>query len=502
MKGDGPTLLGRDWLTELTLNVDWSSLHCVQVRKSLTKVLDKYSAVFNNELGEAKDFVATLQVDPTVEPKFYKARPVSFAMKQKVEAELDGLLVTGVIEPVKYSNWAVPVVPVMKQDGSIRLCGDFKLTLNKAARPDIYPLPHIDELFATLGEEKPFLSWTYQQLLLAEESRVYTTINTHKGLFRFTRLPFGASAAPAIFQRVMETLLKGIPNVSVYLDDILLSGNSDKAHLDNLEAVLAQLGAAGFRLKQSKCMFFLPEVEYLGHRITADGLHPTTSKVKAISAAPPPKNVAQLKAFLGLVNYYAKFLKNMASILAPLYKLLHKNVKWTWGKEQQSGFEQIKEQLKSDAVLVHYDPTKMLILSCDASPYGLGAVLAHRLQDESERPIAFASRTVSPTEKRYAQLDKEGLAIIFGLKKFHQYLLGQHFIVYSDHKPLTHIFNPSRATPVIASGRIQRWALTIGMCDYEIQYKPGCSKLMLMHAVVYHYQTLRQVFPFRETQFF
>ena len=174
--------------------------------------------------------------------------------------------------------------------------------------------------------------------------------------------------------------------MSVYIDDILVSGNSDKAHLDNLEAVLSRLGAVGFRLKQSKCIFFLPEVEYLGHQITADGLHPTTSK--AIAAAPPPKNVAQLKAFLGLVNYYAKFLKNMASILAPLYKLLHKKVKWAWGEEQQSAFKQIKEQLKSDAVLVHYNPTKMLTLSYDASRYWLGVVLAHRLQDESERPIA------------------------------------------------------------------------------------------------------------------
>ena len=125
MKGDGPTLLGRDLLTKLTLNVDWSSLHCVQVREALSKVLDKHSAVFNNELGKAKDYVATLQVDPTVELKFYKARPVSFAMKHKVEAELDCLLATGVIEPAKYSSWAAPVVPVMKQVGSIRLCGDF-----------------------------------------------------------------------------------------------------------------------------------------------------------------------------------------------------------------------------------------------------------------------------------------------------------------------------------------------------------------------------------------
>ena len=184
-------------------------------------------------------------------------------------------------------------------------------------------------------------------------------------------------------------------------------------------------------------MFFLPEVEYLGHQITADGLRPTTFKVKAIAAAPPPKNVAQLKAFLDLVNYYAKFLKNMAS-LASLYKLLHKNMKWTREEEQQSG---IKEQLKSDAVLVHYDPTKMLILSCDASPYGLGEVLAHRLQDESERPIAFASRTLSPTEERYAQLDKEGLAIIFGLKKFISILSStriiSHWLISSTpHGPL------------------------------------------------------------------
>ena len=177
----------------------------------------------------------------------------------------------------------------------------------------------------------------------------------------------------------------------------------------------------------------------------------------------------------------------MASTLAPQYKLLCKQARWTWQTEQQSAFQQIKEQLKSEALLIHFDPIITLVLSCDASPYGLGAVLSHRLQNDIERPIAFASRTLSPAERRYAQLDKEGLAIIFGLKKFHQYLQGRHFIVYSDHKPLTHLFDPSRAIPVMASACIQRWALTIGMYDYEIQYKPGaqqahadaCSRLPL-----------------------
>ena len=187
------------------------------------------------------------------------------------------------------------------------------------------------------------------------------------------------------------------------------------------------------------------------------------------------------------MNYYGRFLTNFASILAPLYRLLRKHARWMWKTEHESAFQKIKDQLKSDAVLMHFDPSKPLILACDASPYGVGAVLSHRLTNDVERPIAFASRTLAPTEVKYAQLDKEGLAIIFGLKKFHHYLHGKHFIVYTDHKPLTHIFNPARAIPVMASACIQRCALTIGAYDYEIQFKPGpqqahadaCSRLPL-----------------------
>ena len=173
------------------------------------------------------------------------------------------------------------------------------------------------------------------------------------------------------------------------------------------------------------------------------------------------------------MNYYGRFLTNLASTLAPLYKLLRKHARWVWKTEHESAFQKIKDKLKSDAVLMHFDPSKPLILACDASPYGVGAVLSHRLANDVERPITFASRTLAPAEVKYAQLDKEGLAIIFGLKKFHHYLHGKHFIVYTDHKPLTQIFNPGRAIPVMASARIQRWALTFGAYDYEIQFKPG-----------------------------
>ena len=227
------------------------------------------------------------------------------------------------------------------------------------------------------------------------------------------------------------------------------------------------------RLKRSKCAFLLPQVEYLGHQISEKGLQPTTQKLRAIVEAPAPNNVSQLKSFLGMINYYSKFLPNLSTQLAPLYSLLQKKTIWSWGKAQQQAFEKAKQQLVSSQVLAHYDSTKDLLLACDASPYGVGAVLSHRMEDGSERPIAFASRSLSPAEKNYAQLDKEGLAIVFGVKKFHHYLLGRHFTIQSDHKPLQHLFGKLRSVPPMASARIQRWALTLAAYHYDINYKLG-----------------------------
>ena len=217
----------------------------------------------------------------------------------------------------------------------------------------------------------------------------------------------------------------------------------------------------------------LPSIEYLGHKISDKGIQPTEEKVRAIVKAPAPNNVTQLKAFLGMLNYYAKFLPNLSSNLAPLYKLLQKKVRWLWSEEQRQAFQQAKQALTSAKVLVHYDPSKKLILSCDASPYGVGAVLSHKLEDGTEHPVAFASRSLSPAEKKCAQLDKEELAIVFGVRHFHHYLLGRRFTIYSDHKPLLYLFSEDKAIPTMASSRIQRWALTLSAYDYDIVFKPG-----------------------------
>ncbi len=216
-------------------------------------------------------------------------------------------------------------------------------------------------------------------------------INTHKGLFQYTRLPFGISSAPGIFQRVLENVLQNIPGVVNYLDDILISRKSEEEHLLALEEVLKRLANSGLRVKMKKCEFMKPYVDYLGHRIDAEGLHPLPDKVEAIHNAPSPQSVQELKAYSGLHSYYGKFLLKLSSILFPLYRLLRKDVAWEWSEEEEKAFSRSKKM--SSNLLTHYNPQLPLTLACDASAYGIMAVLAHRMSDGSEKPIGYVSRT-------------------------------------------------------------------------------------------------------------
>ena len=256
----------------------------------------------------------------------------------------------------------------------------------------------------------------------------------------------------------------------MYIDDILITGSSEDEHLHNLTQVLSRLESAGMRHKKEKCAFLLPSVSYLGHVICAECLQTDGAKVRAIVDAPERQNVGELRSFLGMVTYYGRFLPDLATTLAPLYQLLRKSTHWRWRGVQRKAFLRIKELLQSGRVLTHYDDELPLILACDASPYGLGAVLSHRMSNGEERPVGFASRTLTKVEKNYSHLDKEALAIIYGVRKFHH---GSQLEIKTDHKPLTHIFHEDRATPTMASGRIQRWALILGSYDYSIQYKEG-----------------------------
>lgn len=484
-------LMGRHWIKELNVLWDVNSIQsCLSQgpQLSLKKVLENHKDLFSEGLGHLKNVKVHLNRISSVEPKFYKARVVPYAYRKKVEEEIERLLHLGILEPVSHSEWATPVVPVLKSNGRIRLCGDFKLTANKATELEQYPLPNVEDLFSRLSGGVSFskidLSDAYCQLELDDSSRDILVINTHRGLFKYTRLPFGVASAPAIFQREMDNLLQGHDNALCYLDDLLVTGTSTEDHLKNLSKVLSTLQAAGIRLHPSKCSFLQSSVEYLGHKIDAEGLHPIQTKLDAIEKAPEPTNVDELRSFLGLLTYYAKFLPNMSTMLAPLYKLLNKNQPWTWSIVEKKAFDRARKQLTSSSLLVHFDEHKEVQLECDASPYGVGAVLSHPSAD-GDRPIAFASRSLTKAERNYSQIEREALSLIFGVTRYRKYLLGRTFTLVTDHQPLVSLFSELKPVAPMAASRIQRWAVILSAYSYRIVYRKGalhanadaCSRL-------------------------
>ena len=374
----------------------------------LPEIMERHAEVFQEELGLMDQFAAKLVVKPGARPRFCRPRPVLFALKGAIEWELNRLEETGVLEKVTHSDWAAPIVVVPKSDGTIRLCGDYKVTVNPVLDVDQYPLPCPKDLMSSLTGD---LSSTYQQMPLDEDSREYVTINTHRGLYRYTRLPFGMESAPAIFQKAMDSVLQGLQHVICYLDDILVTGTTDEEHLQNLDAVLSRLKEQGLRLKEEKCYIWQSSVDYLGNHIDAQGIHVASAKVDALQKAPAPHNVSELRSFLGMINYYRKFIPNLSTLLHPLHALLKDTQSWKWDQECDDAFQAAKQQLSSTPVLVHYDPKLPICLAGDASSYGIGAVLSHILPNRREHPIAYASRTLKPIERNYAQLEKEALSL-------------------------------------------------------------------------------------------
>ncbi|XP_021359256.1 uncharacterized protein K02A2.6-like [Mizuhopecten yessoensis] len=473
----GPPLFGRDWLSHIKL--DWAEIHTVNSMESshvtVTQLIERYKGVFNQSLGTLKGMKAKFILKEGSSPKFFKARSLAFSLRPAVEKELDRLVNLGILTAIDHSDWATPIVVVPKKDSSIRICGDFKVTVNSMLQVDKYPLPKIEDIFANLSGGKHFtkldLRHAYLQMEVAEEDKEYLTINTHRGLFRYNRLVFGIASAPAIWQRTMEQVLQGIPGVQCIIDDMIITGRTDDEHLRNLAEVLGRLEKYGLHANIDKCNIFKEKIELCGHVIDGEGLHKTQDKVDAEVNAVVPETVTQLRAFLGLVNYYGKFLQNLSTVLRPLHQLLEKDTKWSWTQDCQVAFDKVKQMMVSERVLTHYDPNLPVILSCDASPFGLGAVLSHKLPSGDEKPIAFASRSLNAAEKQYAQIDKEAVGIVWGIKRFHPYLYGRHFTLVTDHQPLVSIFNLQKGTSVTTAARLQRYAMFLAGHDYSIEYR-------------------------------
>ncbi|XP_064483050.1 uncharacterized protein K02A2.6-like [Ornithodoros turicata] len=373
-----PTLLGRDWLRHLRLN--WPQIANVNTVNEKVMV-ESYRDVFTKNMGVIKNFSASIVLKEGARPVFCKARPVPYALRDKVEKELRELEKQGVISPVQQSQWATPLDVVPKNGGNgVRLCGDYRVTVNPAITVAHYPLPLPEDVFASLSGGTHFtvldLSKAYLQLEDDESSRELLTVNTSLGLFRMNRLPFGIASAPSIFQSVMDQITTGLQGVACYLDDVLIAGRDCHECVERTEKVLERLRNHGIKVNSDKCQFFRSKVTYLGHEIDKDDLRPTSDKLKAIREAPTPSNVTELKAFLGLLNFYSRFLPNTATVLEPLYKLLKKNAQWQWSADCENSFKRAKELLQNSQVLALYDSEKPLKVTCDASSYGLGVVLS------------------------------------------------------------------------------------------------------------------------------
>lgn len=466
----GPPLLGRDFYNLFCLYI--STINFLELPVDINSLVKEFNKVFAPGLGTFKQGCISIKLkSKNVSPKFFRARPLPFAIKNKVDLELESLEKIGVITPVNYSPWGTPIVPVLKKDGSVRICGDFKVTVNPYIEIDQYPLPRINELFVKLQGGVHFskldLSNAYQQFCLDQSSKELMTISTHKGLYQYNRAPFGIASIPAKFQKIMESLLQGLDGTVVFLDDILITGCNRKEHLIRLKKVLQILQESGLKISLPKSNFFQDQIEYLGFIINKEGLHTSDKKIKAIKDAEQPQNLTQLKSFLGLINYYGSVVPNLATLLHPLYYLLKKDVIWAWSPECDQVFLKIKD-LTSAPILVHYNPD-LPIMSTDASDYGIGGVLSHLYADGSEKPIAFASRTLSDSEK-FSQIEKEGLSIIFSVCKFNQYLYGRKFTLLTDHKALTTIFHPEKAIPQFSANRLRRWAVILSNYQYDIKF--------------------------------
>ena len=379
------------------------------------------------------------------------------------------MLDQGVVRP-STSPWSSPIVMVQKKDGSWRFCVDYR-KVNAVTRQDAYPLPRIDAswtgsaYFTTLD-----LASGYWQVELDNEAKEKSAFSTPSGHFEFNVMPFGLTNAPATFQRLMECVLAGLTpsECLVYLDDIIVFSTSFAEHLSRLQAVFRRLQHAGLKLKPNKCYFATKEVRYLGHIVTAEGVKPNPAKTKAVSTYPVPQDVHELRQFLGLANYYRRFVKDYSRIAEPLHQLTRKTSKgFQWTPSCQEAFEELKDRLTTPPILGYTDFSQEFILHTDASATALGAVLC-QAQNGQERVISYWSRQLSKPERNYSTIEREALAAVAAIKEFYPYLYGFSFTLVTDHNPLTALKSLKDV-----GGRLARWMMFLQQFQLKIEYKPG-----------------------------
>lgn len=476
------SLLGRDACNKLEIKLSLpsnnSDVRNVSVNQNNNCVLKEFEHFLSDDFKSNVTQTVSLDVKSDAKPVFCRARTVPVRFRELVKTELSRLESLGIITKVYRSEWATPIVNVLKRDNTVRICGDYSVSLNKHLNTVQYPLPSIDDVISRVGGAKVFsvidLAFAFLQVKLDEQSRELTTINTSEGLYQYKYLPYGLCSSPSLFQSFICKTLNGIDNVVIYQDDILILTRTHQEHNFTLRKVLTALFEAGLKINRKKCRFFTESVCYLGHVFDLNGVHPNPEKMKAIVDAPKPCDVKQVQSFVGLCNFYNRFIPNFTEVLAPLYKLIQKNVKFTWGQEQEKSFQTLKKFFSSDKVLHLYDPTLETLLETDSSSYGIAAVLMQRKDKYSSwYPVQYASRTLNCSERNYSNIEREALSVVFGCEKYKKFLLGTSFTIRNDQQPLRKLLAFDAGVPTTCSARLQRWALRLSQFKYNLEYSKG-----------------------------
>ncbi|KAL6455308.1 hypothetical protein MHYP_G00362590 [Metynnis hypsauchen] len=426
-------------------------------------------------LGELRQPYA-IKLKPGAQPFSLKTpRRIPLPLMDKVKQELSRMESLGVICRVEEpTDWCAGIVIVPKKTGAVRICVDLT-KLNESVCREKFILPSVEETLGMLAGARIFskldANMGFWQIPLTKDSAKLTTFITPFGRYFFKRLPFGIASAPEHFQNRMVTeVTEGLEGVVYHMDDVLVWGRTQDEHDARLHATLEKIQKAGITLNIDKCDLSKSEVSFLGHVVSANGISPDPSKTEAVKRMQEPTTVSELRSFLGMVNQLGKFIPQLAERDKPLRDLLSKNNCWMWGVDQARAFQDLKDALASPPVLAMYDPNRECKVSADASSYGLGGVLLQKWNEEW-RPIAYMSRSLTPTEQRYAQIEKEALGLTWACERFRNFLIGKHFQLETDHKPLLSLLGsqPLDALPP----QIQRFRMRLMRYSYSISHVSG-----------------------------
>lgn len=438
-----------------------------------SSLVTKYKDLFRG-LGKL-DYTYNIKLTDNCIPVAERPRKIPYSVQDKVKHELDRMEQMGVVRKVcEPTEWVSSMVVVCRDNNKVRICLDPQ-NLNKAIVRERHMMPTFEELISKMPNAKYFSVLDackgFYQICLSPESQLLTTFNAgHLGRYCYLRLPFGLNSAPEVFSKCFSDIFKDVEGVQMYVDEIIVWGSSLEEHDQRLERVLETAQQAGVKFNKEKCQFGVTEVNYVGHILSSKGLKPDPEKVRAILEMEEPQSKKQLQNILGMITYISKFIPNASDITHSFRDLLKKDSEFVWGDKQKHNYQKLKDFLTSLPVLKYFNHSLPITLSVDSSSTGLGAVLL-----QENMPVAYASKALTECQTRWAQIEKEMLAIVYACEKFHQYIYGKKITIESDHKPLQHIFQKCiNETPL----RLQRLRLRLQCYDLDVRYKPGKELLV------------------------